>query len=172
MNGPYVELFEEQFAAYAGREHCVGVASGLDALRLGLQALGEERGDEVVVPALTFIATFEAVVQAGCRCIVVDVCEDDVGMDPAAAAAAVTDRTRCLMPVHLYGQMADVPRSRRCRRRPRDVALLEDACQAHGASSGLAAGTAGVAAPTASTRRRTSAPWEMRGRSWPTIPRS
>ena len=146
VNGPYVERFEALFAAFVGRGHCVGVASGLDALRLGLQAAGCASGDEVLVPALTFIATFEAVAQAGCRCVVVDVCEDDAGMDPAAAAAAVTDRTRCLMPVHLYGQMADVGALAELAR-ARDLVLLEDACQAHGASrDGVGAGAAGAAA--------------------------
>jgi dTDP-4-amino-4,6-dideoxygalactose transaminase len=146
VNGPYVERFEALFAAFVGRSHCVGVASGLDGLRLGLQAVGCARGDEVVVPALTFVATFEAVAQAGCRCVVVDVRDDDAGMDPAAVAAAVTDRTRCLLPVHLYGQMADVHALAELAR-AHDLVLLEDACQAHGASrDGVIAGAAGEAA--------------------------
>jgi dTDP-4-amino-4,6-dideoxygalactose transaminase len=146
VNGPYVERFESRFAGFVGRAHCVGVASGLDALRLGLQAAGCGPGDEILVPALTFIATFEAVAQAGCRCVVVDVREDDAGMDPLAAAAAVTDRTSGLMPVHLYGQMADV-RALTELAEGRGLVLLEDACQAHGASrDGIVAGSAGAAA--------------------------
>lgn len=146
VNGPYVESFEQAFASFVGRERCVGTASGLDALRLALIALGVGQGDEVVVPAMTFIATFEAVAQAGCRCVVVDVREEDAGMDPAAAAAAVTGRTVAILPVHLYGQMADV-RALRNLAVAKDLALLEDACQAHGATrDGFAAGAAGVAA--------------------------
>ncbi len=146
VNGPYVEEFETAFASSAGRDYCVGVASGLDALRLALLALGVEPAEEVVVPALTFIATFEAVAQAGGRCVVVDVREDDMCMDPDGAAAAVTGRTRCLLPVHLYGQMAD-GRALAEIARARGISLLEDACQAHGARrDDLRAGAVGAAA--------------------------
>jgi dTDP-4-amino-4,6-dideoxygalactose transaminase len=146
VNGPYVEAFESEFASFVGQRRCVGVASGLDALRLGLTALGAQPGDEVVVPAMTFIATFEAVVQAGCRCVVVDVRDDDAGMDPMAAASAIGSRTAVVLPVHLYGQMADV-RALRDLAAANDLALLEDACQAHGASrDGFEAGAAGAAA--------------------------
>ena len=93
-NGPAVARFEEEFAAYCGVEHCVGVSSGLDALRLGLLATGLEPGDEIVVPAATFVATLEAVTQAGGVPVPADVSEDDYGLDPAAAAAAVGSRTR------------------------------------------------------------------------------
>lgn len=145
VNGPHVKEFEQAFAASCGRGACVGVASGLDALRLGLLAFGLEPGDEVVVPAMTFIATFEAVVQASGRLVVVDVREDDVCMDADAAAAVVGDRTRFLFPVHLYGQMADV-RALRSLADRHDLALLEDACQAHGAErDGVRAGNAGAA---------------------------
>lgn len=145
VNGPHVEEFEQAFAATCGRGISVGVASGLDALRLALLAFGLEPGDEVVVPAMTFIATFEAVVQAGGRPVVVDVREDDVCMDAEAVAAAVGDRTRFLLPVHLYGQMADV-RALRSLADRYHLALLEDACQAHGAErGGIRAGGAGVA---------------------------
>jgi dTDP-4-amino-4,6-dideoxygalactose transaminase len=145
VNGPHVQEFEQAFAASCGRGLCVGVASGLDALRLALLAFGLEPGEEVIVPAMTFIATFEAVVQAGGRPVVVDVREDDVCMDAEAAAAAIGDRTRFLLPVHLYGQMADV-RALRSLANRYDLALLEDACQAHGAErNGVRAGGAGVA---------------------------
>jgi dTDP-4-amino-4,6-dideoxygalactose transaminase len=145
INGPQVLAFERAFAAFAGARRGVGVASGLDALRLVLIAAELEPGDEVIVPAHTFVATFEAVVQAGGRPIVVDVSEVDYNMDFAAAEAATTPRTRFLLPVHLYGQMADMERARGVARRY-DLTLVEDACQAHGAvRDGHQAGTVGIA---------------------------
>jgi dTDP-4-amino-4,6-dideoxygalactose transaminase len=146
VNGAAVESFERAFAAACGRRFGIGTASGLDALTIGLRALGLEDGDEVVVPAMTFVATFEAVVHAGGRVVVVDVRDDDACMDPGAAAAAVRTRTRFLIPVHLYGQMADmqalVPLAA-----SHDLTILEDACQAHGAErDGVASGAAGAAA--------------------------
>ena len=144
-NGPAVAEFESAFAAYCGSGWCVGVASGLDALRLALLAAGIEPGDEVIVPACTFIATFEAVTQAGGRPVPVDISEDDYNLDVDAASAAVTSRTRFLLPVHLYGQMADM-RGLRELARARDLKIVEDACQAHGADrEGLRAGTVGLA---------------------------
>src|SRR5215467_6389647 len=101
-NGPAVAEFEGAFADYCRVDHCVGLSSGLDALRLALVATGIEPGDEVVVPAATFVATLEAVTQAGGVPVVVDVSERDYCLDPAAAAAATGARTRVLMPVHLY----------------------------------------------------------------------
>jgi dTDP-4-amino-4,6-dideoxygalactose transaminase len=145
-NGPAVAEFEEAFARYVGARSCVGLASGLDALRLGLLAAGIDRGDEVVVPAATFAATFEAVTQAGGVPVVADVREDDYGLDPDAASSAVSPRTRFLLPVHLYGQMADLSALSQVAAR-HGVRIIEDACQAHGAErDGSAAGTVGVAA--------------------------
>jgi dTDP-4-amino-4,6-dideoxygalactose transaminase len=145
-NGPKVAAFESAFAAYCGAAYCVGVSSGLDALRLGLLASGLKAGDEVIVPALTFVATLEAVTQAGGVPVVVDVSGDDYCLDPAAAAEAVGERTHALIPVHLYGQMADMRVLRRLAR-DRDITIIEDACQAHGAErEGLRAGTASTAA--------------------------
>jgi dTDP-4-amino-4,6-dideoxygalactose transaminase len=145
-NGPAVREFEEAFAGYVGARTCVGVASGLDALRLAFLGAGLEPGEEVVVPAATFVATFEAVTQAGGVPVVADVGDDDYCLDPAAAAAAVSPRTRFLLPVHLYGQMADL-RTLTSVASPHGVGILEDACQAHGAErDGSAAGTVGVAA--------------------------
>jgi dTDP-4-amino-4,6-dideoxygalactose transaminase len=130
--GPAVGAFEQAFAEYCGAEHCVGLASGLDALRLGLLAAGIRPGDEVVVPAATFAATFEAVTQAGARPVVVDVGEADYGIDPEAVAAAVGPRTRAVVPVHLYGQLVDARRLAEVATRA-GLVVLEDACQAHGA---------------------------------------
>lgn len=144
-NGPPVADFEHAFAAYCGTRQCVGVASGLDALRLGLVAAGIESGDEIVVPALTFAATFEAVLQAGGTPVVVDVTERDYNLDVEQVDAAITSRTRFLLPVHLYGQMADCRALGKLAARHR-LGLLEDACQAHGAQrDGLRAGCAGIA---------------------------
>ncbi len=144
-NGPQVAEFERAYAAYCGTAECVGVASGLDALRLALLAAGIEPGDEVIVPAQTFVATVEAVVQAGGSPVLADVGEADYGLDPAAAEAAVTHRTRFLLPVHLYGQLADVRALGTLARRAA-LDLVEDACQAHGADrDGVRAGDAGLA---------------------------
>jgi dTDP-4-amino-4,6-dideoxygalactose transaminase len=146
LNGPEVPRFEAAFAAYCGTAACVGVASGLDALRLALIASYLQRGDEVVVPATTFVATFEAVVQAGGIPVPVDISMADLNIDVEAAAAAITPATRALLPVHLYGQMADM-RGLQLVANRHDLAIVEDACQAHGAErDGLRAGSAGNAA--------------------------
>jgi len=140
VNGAAVGEFEQAFAEFVGRDHCVGTSSGLDALRLGLLAAGIEPGDEVLVPANTFAATFEAVTQAGGRPVPVDVSERDLNLDPDAAEAAVGPRTRFVLPVHLYGQLADMRRILDLAER-RDLHVVEDACQAHGAErDGLRAG--------------------------------
>lgn len=145
INGPQVAEFEASFAAYSQTAECVGAASGLDALRLALIAAGLEPGDEVIVPAQTFIATFEAVTQAGGLPVVVDVTDSDYNIDPVAAEAAVTARTRFVLPVHLYGQMADM-RALGLMAMAKGISLLEDACQAHGAErDGLRAGAESLA---------------------------
>jgi dTDP-3-amino-3,4,6-trideoxy-alpha-D-glucose transaminase len=146
VNGPAVEAFERDFAAYCETELCVGTSSGLDALRLALLAAGVEPGDEVLVPAQTFVATWEAVTQAGAIPVPVDVSASDYAIDVELAAAAVGPRTRCVLPVHLYGQLADMGALRRLARRA-GLLVVEDACQAHGASrDGRRAGSAGDAA--------------------------
>ena len=143
VNGPEVVAFEEAYASFCGSPHCVGLASGLDALRIGLIAAGVSAGDEVIVPAQTFVATFEAVTQAGGRPVVVDVDERDYCISVDAVEAALTSRTAAVLPVHLYGQMADVSRLSTFVRQ-RGLVLLEDAAQAHGATrDGVKAGTAG-----------------------------
>jgi len=146
VNGAPVAAFEREFAAYCGTADCVGLASGLDALRLALLAFGIEQGDEVLVPAHTFVATFEAVSQAGGVPVPVDVSELDYGLDTSAAAASMTARTRFVLPVHLYGQLADVDGLLELAQ-GHDLVLLEDACQAHGAErAGRRAGAIGAAA--------------------------
>jgi acetyltransferase-like isoleucine patch superfamily enzyme len=145
-NGPAVGEFEQAFAAYCGRSACVGVANGTDAIRLSLIAAGITPGDEVIVPANTFVATFEAICQAGGLPVPVDVTEADYNVDVAAAESAVTEQTRFLLPVHLYGQLADMAGLERLAERA-GTEIVEDACQAHGATrDGRRAGGVGTAA--------------------------
>ena len=123
--GPETEAFEAEFAAFCGRRHAVAVGSGTEALRLALRALGVGAGDEVVVPAMTAVPTAAAVCATGATPVFVDVERDTALLDPARVAAAVTELTRALIPVHLYGRPAAVPDI--------GVTVLEDAAQAHGA---------------------------------------
>jgi dTDP-3-amino-3,4,6-trideoxy-alpha-D-glucose transaminase len=144
--GPEVEAFEREFAAYCGAEHCVAVGSGLDALELTLRGYGIGPGDEVIVPAHTFIATWLAVSAAGATPVGADVEEATGNLAPASAAAAVTPRTAALLPVHLYGQPADMAGLRAVASR-HGLVLIEDAAQAHGARwDGRRAGGLGGAA--------------------------
>lgn len=146
VGGPEVTAFEEQFAAYCGVGGCVGVANGTDALQLILAALGIGHGDEVIVPANTFIATAEAVVAVGARPRFVDVLPDTLQIDPASAEAAMNRRTAAIVAVHLFGQMADVVALSSVARR-QGITLIEDAAQAHGARfAGRRAGSVGRAA--------------------------
>jgi dTDP-4-amino-4,6-dideoxygalactose transaminase len=134
-NGAPVLEFERAFAEYCDRRHSVGVSSGLDALRLALIASGLDGGAGVIVPAATFAATFEAVIQAGGVPVVVDVGELDYGIDVSQVDSAA-DRATHVVPVHLYGQMADMTELG-----TGALEIVEDACQAHGAvRDGLRAG--------------------------------
>jgi dTDP-4-amino-4,6-dideoxygalactose transaminase len=145
-NGEAVGAFEREFAEFCAARHCVGVASGLDALRLALVAAGLVPGDEVIVPANTFIATFEAISQAGGIPVPADVRETDYNLDPAALDPAIGPRTRFVLPVHLYGQLADM-RAIAEIAAGRGLGIIEDACQAHGARrDGLRPGSCGSAA--------------------------
>jgi dTDP-4-amino-4,6-dideoxygalactose transaminase len=130
--GRDIEEFEEAFAEFCGVAHCVGLSSGLDAVRIALLVSGIEPGDEVIVPANTFIASIEAVVQAGGVPVLVDASLDDYNIDPALVEAAVTPKTRFLLPVHLYGQLSDMQPLRRIAAE-HGLRIVEDACQAHGA---------------------------------------
>jgi dTDP-4-amino-4,6-dideoxygalactose transaminase len=146
IGGPEVELFERDFATYCGTKACIGVANGTDALELILSGLGIGRGDEVIVPANTFIATAEAVCATGARPRFVDVCPDTLLIDPDAAQAAINSSTVAIIPVHLYGQMVD-PGPISAIAAAHGLALVEDAAQAHGARhQGTTAGSVGVAA--------------------------
>src|SRR5947207_9010232 len=108
IGGPYVAAFEADYAQYCGTSECIGVANGTDAIELILRGLGIGAGDEVIVPANTFVATVEAVCTAGARPRFVDVRPDTLLVDPAAVAAAITPQTAAIVAVHLFGQMADV----------------------------------------------------------------
>ena len=133
VGGPLVEKFEKAFAAYCGAEHCVGVSSGTSALHLALVALGIGPGDQVIVPANTFIATAEAVSQVGADVVLVDVDEDTYNMKPELFEHAVTRNTRAVIPVHLYGQCADMDAINIIADK-HGIIVIEDAAQAHGAS--------------------------------------
>ncbi len=130
--GPNVRAFEQEFAAYCGAAECVGVGSGTDALHVALRALDVGPGDEVVLPAHTFIATAEAVALCGARPVIVDVEPARRSIDPAEVAEAVTPRTRAVIAVHIHGQLADMDALRRACERA-GVPLVEDAAQAQGA---------------------------------------
>jgi dTDP-4-amino-4,6-dideoxygalactose transaminase len=144
--GRAVDEFETAFAQYVGAKHCVGVASGTDALHLTLRALGIGAGDEVIIPGNTFIATAQAVWSAGATPVLVDCDDATATIDVAAAAAAVNARTRAIIPVHLYGQPADMDPLLEVAR-DRRLHVIEDAAQAHGAAyKGRRVGTLGLAA--------------------------
>jgi dTDP-4-amino-4,6-dideoxygalactose transaminase len=146
VNGPAVVEFEQAYAEFCGTAFAVGVASGLDALRFALLALELEPEDEVILPANTFIATVEAALQAGARPVLVDVSPVDYNIDISAAETAIGPRTRAVVPVHLYGQLADLRSLGELAGR-RGLAVVEDACQAHGAlRDGLRPGAATHAA--------------------------
>lgn len=144
--GRELELFEEEFANYCGAKFCVGVGNGLDALHLSLLALDIGPGDEVIVPSNTFIATWLAVSQCGATPVPVEPDRSTHNISPARIEAAITARTRCIIPVHLYGQPADLDHISEVAAR-HALAVLEDAAQAHGARfRGRRVGTFGGAA--------------------------
>ncbi len=124
--------FEREFADYCGVAHCIGVGNGLDALQLILRAYGIGAGDEVIVPSTTFIATWLAVSQIGARVVPVEPDPRTCNIDPACIEAAITPRTRAIIPVHLYGQPAEMSRVNEIARR-HGIRVIEDAAQAHGA---------------------------------------
>jgi dTDP-4-amino-4,6-dideoxygalactose transaminase len=144
--GPAVERFERHFAEFLSVEEVVATNNGTTALQLALLALNVGPGDEVIVPAHTFIATAEAVSHVGARPVLVDVRHDTANLNPDLLSAALTPRTRAIIPVHLYGQPADMEPILRFAFE-NNLIVLEDACQAHGAYyRGRRAGTFGRAA--------------------------
>ncbi len=146
--GPELEAFEQEFAAYSGVRHCVGVGNGLDALHLLLKAYEIGPGDEVIVPSNTFIATWLAVSHAGAAPVPVEPRLDTYNIDPEKIEQAITSRTRAIMPVHLYGQPADMDAINEIAKR-HDLIVIEDAAQSQGAKyKGRPCGSLGHAAGT------------------------
>ncbi|HXP59916.1 MAG TPA: DegT/DnrJ/EryC1/StrS family aminotransferase [Dongiaceae bacterium] len=143
--GPFVAAFERDFAAYCDTRFAAGLGNGTDALWLSLLALGVGPGDEVITVPSTFMATAEAISFCGARPVFVDVDDRTYTMDPALLESAITSRTRAIIPVHLFGQMADMDPILELARR-HGLPVVEDACQAHGALyKGRKAGSLGVA---------------------------
>jgi dTDP-3-amino-3,4,6-trideoxy-alpha-D-glucose transaminase len=139
--GPEVEAFEREFADYLGVKHCIGVANGTDALTIALRALGVAPGDEVVMPSFTFYATAEAAIVAGAKPVFCDIDLETFCITPETVRAALTARTKAIVPVHLFGNVAPVPDLREF-----GLPILEDAAQAAGAElNGVKAGALGDA---------------------------
>lgn len=133
LMGKEVDAFEAAFARFCGAHHCVGVANGLDALRLGLIALGVGPGDEVIVPSNTYIATWLAVSQCGATVVPVEPAAATYNIDPACIEQAVTHRTKVILAVHLYGQPADMDPINALARK-HGLKVLDDCAQAHAAT--------------------------------------
>lgn len=143
--GRFVEKFEKEWATYCGVQHAVGVGNGTDALWLAMLALGIGAGDEVITVPNSFIATMEAVTMTGAEPVLVDVDENCYTMNPELLESAITARTKAIIPVHLFGQTADMDPIMDIARR-RGLYVIEDACQAHGAVyKGKKAGSMGDA---------------------------
>ncbi len=141
--GPEVTSFEQDFAAYCGSKECIAVNSGTSALHLALLAAGVGPGDEVITVPFTFVASVAAILYAGARPVLVDIDPRSFTMDPVALERAITPRTKAIMPVHLYGQPADMDPIMQTARR-RGLVVIEDAAQAHGAKyKGRAVGSIG-----------------------------
>lgn len=132
IGGPEVDQFEAEYATYCGATHTVGVANGLDALHLALRAMDVGPGDEVIVPSNTYIATWLAVSQCGAAPVPVEPDAHTYNIDPALIEAAITPRTKVILPVHLYGQPADMDPILAIARK-HGLRVLEDGAQAHGA---------------------------------------
>ena len=150
IQGTKLKTFEEQFAHYCGTKYCIGVGNGLEALALVLQAWVEtgklSEGDEVLVPANTYIASILAITKAGLKAVLVEPDAHSYNLCPQAAANAITAKTKAMMPVHLYGQLADMA-ALNALAQQHNLLVLEDAAQAHGAElNGKRAGNWGDAA--------------------------
>jgi len=144
--GPVVEAFEREFAAWCGVGHAVAVSSGTAALHLLMLAHGVKEGDEVITSPFTFVASANAALFVGARPVFVDIEPETYCLDPAKVEAAITPRTKAIMPVDLYGHPAQIPELLEVARR-RGITLIEDACQAHGAAiGGQKAGALGASA--------------------------
>jgi len=132
VGGPYVEAFEKAFADFCNVKHCIGVANGTDALFIALKVLGIGEGDEVITAANTFIATSEAITMTGAKVVFVDINPQTYNIDVKKIEEKVTTKTRAIIPVHLYGQPADIDTILKIARK-HNLKVIEDAAQAHGA---------------------------------------
>lgn len=140
------ELFEKSFSSFCNRKYCVGVGNGLDALFLSLKALGIKEGDEVIVPSNTYIATALAVTYTGATPVFVEPCIKTFNIDPTKIESAITDKTKAIMPVHLYGQACDMDPIMEIAK-SHNLYVVEDCAQAHGAKyKGKVIGSFGDAA--------------------------
>ncbi|MGA7828358.1 MAG: DegT/DnrJ/EryC1/StrS family aminotransferase [Geobacteraceae bacterium] len=143
ISGPYVENFEKEFAYFCSSPQAIGTSNGTSALWMSLLSLGVQPGDEVITTPNTFIATAEAISYSGAKPVFVDVSELNYTMDPVLLEKAITPKTKAVIPVHLFGQPADMDPIMEIARK-HDLAVIEDACQAHGAEyRGRSAGTIG-----------------------------
>jgi dTDP-4-amino-4,6-dideoxygalactose transaminase len=143
--GPFVAKFEQDFATYCGAADVIGVGNGTDALWLSMLALGIGAGDEVITVPMTFMATAEAISHCGAKPVFVDIDERTYTLDPDLLERAISPRTKAIIPVHLFGQAADMDAILEIARR-RGLPVIEDACQAHGAEyKGRKAGSIGTA---------------------------
>ncbi len=146
IGGPKVKQLEEEIAAFCGTKYAVGCASGTDALILALEAMGVGAGDEVITTPFTFVATAESISRVGATPVFVDIQADTYNIDPAAIEAAITPRTAAIMPVHIFGQAAEMDEISRIAE-ARGLLVIEDACQAIGGSyKGRPVGSLGNAA--------------------------
>jgi dTDP-4-amino-4,6-dideoxygalactose transaminase len=144
--GPFVATFEREFATYCDAQFSIGLGNGTDAIWLPLLALGVGHGDEVITSPSTFMATAEAISYCGARPVFVDIDESTYTLDPGQLEKAITPKTKAIIPVHLFGQMADMDPILEIARRHK-IPVIEDACQAHGATyQGRKAGSVGIAA--------------------------
>jgi dTDP-4-amino-4,6-dideoxygalactose transaminase len=145
IGGPHVSGFETEFAAFCDSKYGVGVNSGTDALRFALMAAGIGHGDEVITVSHTFIATTEAISQVGAKPVFVDILPDTYNMNPAKIQRAIGPKTKAVIPVHIYGQPADMDLILEMAKK-KNLVVIEDACQAHGALyKGKKAGSMGLA---------------------------
>jgi dTDP-4-amino-4,6-dideoxygalactose transaminase len=135
VNGPGVELFEKQFAEYVGANYCVGVSTGSSAVELGLKSVGVGKGDEVIVPSLTFIASIEAILECDAVPVLIDIDKETWNIDPKLIEQAISPKTRAILPVHLHGRLANMKEILPIAKKY-DLKVVEDSAQGHGAQRG------------------------------------
>jgi dTDP-4-amino-4,6-dideoxygalactose transaminase len=135
VGGLGVELFEKQFAEYVGANYCVGVSTGSSAVELGLKSVGVGKGDEVIVPSLTFIATIEAILECDAVPVLVDIDQKTWNINPKLIEQAITSETRAILPVHLHGRLANMEEILPIAKK-HNLKVVEDSAQGHGAQRG------------------------------------